>query len=417
MPDLFVRTCLSLVLSLAAVGSACAQEQDSKIFSFGGFGTLGAAYSNADQADIVRDLLQPDGVGHTRKLDFGLDSILGLQVNANFTDSLDGAVQIVSRRTRTNFDPELAWAYIGYAPNDTVRLRAGRLGFDVYPLADSRNVGLSYLWVRPPIDYFGSLIISYLDGADLVLKRPLAGGEGRIKLFAGLAREKIPTIANFPPFSLDHSRIAGGHLEWQSEKWLLRLGYAQMRFHNEFPGLSELMDGLRSPPILALNPASAQLADDLAFQGKLARYASMGAVYENGPLQAQFMLSRIQSDSLGYPDNVAGYITLGYRVRQWTPYITYSATRPRANPRDVGLPLGVSPAIDSLVQGASGLMRSQLADQTTWSLGARYNLKENIDVKLQLDRIRARETLLERNELPSWNGKATLFSVAVDFVF
>jgi hypothetical protein len=51
-----------------------------------------------------------------------------------------------------NYEPELTWAFISYAPVPDMKVRAGRLGWDVYMLSDSRNVGYSYLWVRPPVD-------------------------------------------------------------------------------------------------------------------------------------------------------------------------------------------------------------------------------------------------------------------------
>ena len=230
MPNMTSRTAL-LVPILLFLSSATAADQG-KSFSVSGFGTLGLVHNTSDQVDIVRDLSQSEGVGYTRQTDFGVDSLLGLQINTSLSESTDAAVQVISRRAANGFDPELSWAYGRYVPNNLLQLRAGRLGFDAFMLADSRNIGYSYPWVRPPIDFFGSLIVSYFDGADALLSQPLASGLLRAKFFAGVAREKISTDSHDHFFSLNGSTLGGAHLEYQTPHWLYRVGYAELRFKN-----------------------------------------------------------------------------------------------------------------------------------------------------------------------------------------
>lgn len=409
---LHLLVCISM-LSLAAQGHAA----DDKPFTISGFGTLGVVHSDNRNVDIVRDLTQNDGVGFTRQTDFGLDSNFGIQINKRINDNLDTALQIVSRRSANNFQPEITWAYGRYLPSDQLQLRAGRLGFDVYLLADSRNVGYSYQWVRPPIDFFGSLIISYFDGADMVVSKPLVGGILRTKVFAGVAREKTFTGNSDDFLSLNRSRLMGGHIEYQTQNWIYRLGYTQLKFRNDFPALQPLLDGLRSPYLNALIPGAARAANDLTLEGKKFKYLSAGIAYDQGPLQAQLMLNQLSSESLIFPSNRAAYLTVGYRVDQWTPYFTYSASRPVDRKITNPLPAGVSPDIDMLSAGFNDAIENQFNHQTTISLGLRYDLTEKSNIKLQYDSIKTRDYLLVRSNQPGWNGRANLISVAYNFIF
>jgi len=414
MSSRFSRLLLSIsMLSLAA---PCLAADDKPLF-ISGFGTLGLVRSDSRQVDVVRDLTQNDGVGFTRQTDFGMDSNFGIQINKNINDNIDTALQIVSRRSANNFQPEITWAYGRYLPSDNLQLRAGRLGFDVYLLADSRNIGYSYQWVRPPIDFFGSLIISYFDGADMIISKPLGDGVFRAKVFAGVAREKTFTGNTDEFLSSNRSRLLGGHIEYQTQNWIFRLGYTQLRFKNDFPSLQPLLDSLRSPYLNGLIPSAAGLASDLSLEGKKFKYLSAGIAYDQGPLQAQLMLNQLSSESLLFPTNRAAYLTVGYRIDQWTPYFTYSASRPADRKISNPLPAGISPDIDMLAAGFKQAIENQFNHQTTISLGLRYDLTEKSNIKLQYDNISIKDYLLVRNNQAGWNGRANLISVAYNFIF
>ena len=408
---------IGLFISALALAGLARAADDNKPFSISGFGTIGVVHSNNRDVDIVRDLTQNTGVGYTRQTDFGVDSNFGIQINKSINDNLDGAVQLISKRSPNGFEPEVTWAYARYMPNDDIKLRAGRLGFDVYLLADSRNVAYTYQWVRPPIDFFGSLIISYFDGADMVISKPLGDGILRAKVFAGIAREKTFTGDPGEFLSLNHSSLFGGHIEYQSQNWIYRIGYSELKFKNEYPPLQALLDTLRDSDLNSLIPGAASLGNELSMEGKKFKYLSAGVAYDQGPLQAQLMLNQLSSESLLFPTNRAAYFTVGYRLNQWTPYATISASRPSNHHSKNRLPFGVSPAGDVLATGFNQAVANQFNNQTTLSLGLRYDLTEKSNVKLQFDRIKSKEYLLIRNNQAGWNGRADLISLAYNFIF
>ncbi|MGL4605748.1 MAG: hypothetical protein ACRCU9_16545, partial [Iodobacter sp.] len=159
-----IRYSLMVLMLLPSLGRT-EEYSEQDLFSLSGFATLGAVYNSTDQADFLRDLSQREGAGYSRQLDFGVDSLLGLQLDAKINSEISASAQLISHRRYDNsYTPELNWGFVKYTPNDSVQARVGRLGFAVYMQADSRNVGYSYLPVRPPVDYYGGLPISYMDG-------------------------------------------------------------------------------------------------------------------------------------------------------------------------------------------------------------------------------------------------------------
>lgn len=157
--------------------------------SLNGFGTLGMAKSTDSDAEFIRDISQKRG--SAGEWDADIDSRFGLQLGAPLTDTLDAVVQGVSRYNYDgNYDPTVTWAFLRYAPDPAMTIRVGRVALDTYMLADSRDVGYSYVWVRPPVDYYGTRHLSHIDGADIVLRRPLGDGLLWGKLFAGRADER-----------------------------------------------------------------------------------------------------------------------------------------------------------------------------------------------------------------------------------
>ena len=406
-------TCL-LASALGLVASAAAADEDSSprsAIALHGFGTLGLARSSNDQAEVVRDLSQPRGAANqwTGKT----DSVLGLQANFQASDSLEAVAQIVSRyHSGGNYSPELTWAFLRYDPNDYLSLRGGRIGTEFFMRADSRLIGYSYLAVRPAPDFFISLPYSYIDGADVQVTTRLSGGLLRGKLYSGLAREKIPLASE--QLDINGAQMSGGYLEYQRGDWMWRASYGQIRFNHELP---PPVDQLRNTLVATGAAAAQKAADDLSLIGRVARFYSVGAIYDSGPLQAQAMLSRIRHDSVALENSRSGMLIAGYRVGEITPFAGYSWVRSEAKQLGTGLPnLGPATQINAAV---SALLADSHSDQNTATLGLRWDFRRDMALKFQADAIRGTPQSIFpfRRETASWNGRTNVLSVALDFIF
>ena len=399
---------LTLILAWAlAAALPCLGGEDgaasSPSLSLKGFGTLGIARSDNDSVQFVRDLSQPDGLN--RHWSSNMDSLLGLQANLHLSEQTEGAVQVVSRyRYDGTYTPTVAWAFLRHDVSPQLSLRAGRLGTEFYMQADSRLVGYANLTVRPPPDYYGSLVFSYIDGLDVSATTPVASGLLRGKFFAGVSPEKVPF--NKFVWDLEGSWIVGGHVDYLQRPWQLRLGHAQIRFENETP-MNALAQSLGGPP------GFLSYAPELSAAGKWSRFDSLGVAYEDGPLQLQLMLSQTRHESALYENSKAGYVIAAYRLGQVTPYLGYSQVKSSAKTL-------ASPPPAPLVHLTTSLMAQTHSDQHTLFLGGRWDVQSNLALKAQVDWIRGTPSSIfpfHGDLAPAWNGNMNVFSLALDFVF
>ncbi len=375
-------------------------------FSLHGFGTLGLTRTDDDLAHFARDLSQPKGVGTHWSAQ--VDSVLGLQANARLSANTEAVLQVVSRYHSTaSYRPELTWAFVRHDVSPDFSVRAGRLGTEFFMLGDSRLIGYANLSVRPPPDFYGSLVFSYIDGVDVSATLPVAGGLLKGKLFAGHSPEKSPFTPGIQ-WDLRGSALLGGYLDYIKGPWQLRLSHAQVRFQHENPTdafLQAIGDPLAGLPYLTLVP-------DMAMAGTRARFSSLGLVFDEGPLNIQLMLNQIRQESPAYAGASAGYALAAYRFGALTPYVGVSRSL-----SDVArLPTSPVPGIDALT---AMLTAQSYTNETTYTVGGRWDVHKNMAIKAQVDVIRGQpaSVFMFKNVQPGWDGRMTVFSLALDFVF
>ncbi|WP_083941378.1 MULTISPECIES: porin [Salinicola] len=389
--------CAGLAMAaLSGIAEARPLTDDGRL-TFSGFGTLGLIHNNLDEADFTRDISQPKGAGEGWSA--RTDSLLGAQVGYRFTDRLDTVVQGISRyHDSGDFSPEVSWAFLRYRPDPGVQLRVGRLGWDVYQLSDSRYVGYAYPWVRPPVDHFGTLQLTYIDGADVTFKQPVGSDLLLLKLYTGRSDSDV-FIGKGIEAHFDVDKVYGGHLDYETGPWRFRVGYTEVESDITFSGdVPEQLDA-QFDQIRAFNPFFSLTADDVlgdAFGFDRVRLYSLGAVYDQGPLQLQAMWNRSKTSAEGAVDS--GFVSAGYRIDRVTPYLVYSEVETTSDGEG----------------GSEGDFK-----QRTYSVGARYDVTANMALKAQLDRVHIqRPGFLWRDIDSDWNGGwGSIFSLGLDFIF
>lgn len=410
------------IVSLLA-GSLPATAQDVLgSWRFAGFGTLGAAISDTNDAEFLRDMVQPRGT--TRNVDGRPDSRLGIQVSGSLSETVRASIQVVSKyKWDATFAPELTWALLSWNPLPDIQIRGGRLGFDVFMNADSRDVGFSYLWVRPPVEHFGPLPLSHLDGVDIAGSFSLGEVTMRLKGYAGTASEELP--AGFgSTVNLHGGRLFGVVAETTWGAWRSRISAAQFKPRHDFKGhIGSLQSGLYTFSTLLQDPGLAESAEGMKLQDKVIRYYSAGLSYEEGNLQTQAVLGRFTSNATPVPGNWSGFLSVGYRFKQVVPYAYFGRIISERPNLYLGmLPNNPDPNTQPFSQAlVTGLRAYELAtqnDQRTLAFGARWDLGTQTCLKIQAEKIQTHHaTGLWSRVSPNWNGKATLFSVVLDFVF
>lgn len=380
----------------AAGGGVVGSGGPGETFRISGFATLGAVRTSTDDVEFVRDLSQARGA--KKNWTAKTDSLLGLQADWQPTPQWQVTVQGLSRyRFDRTFQPEFSWAFVKYQPDPNISLRLGRLGTEFFMQADSRWVGYSFLSVRPAGDYFWYLPFHTIDGADASLNQVVGEGVLRSNLFYGISRGKAPLADE--QWNISGSPMLGGYLEYQHGPWTGRVGYANIRFAHDLP----LVPVLASEGV-SISPADAQL---LQLEGKRSHYYALGLVYDQGPLQVQAMLNRIDQGTRALEDSSAAYVLAGYRVREWTPYLGVS----RVYSRRAGN--GKGPVV-------AAVRASSHSDQKTVFVGTRWDFARNLALKAQWDRVRGRPASIfpyRMEDVARWNGKVDVFSLSLDVVF
>jgi hypothetical protein len=404
---------LGCVLTLISALPALAADPISGLapdMTLRGFGTLGIARSSADQAGFVRDLSQPRGISD--QWSGRIDSVLGAQANWQVTPEIELVGQGVSRyQYDESRNPEIMWAFAQWEPDPRLALRVGRLGADFLMAADSRLVGYSYLPVRPSVDFFGPLFFSYFDGADISITLPVGSGLLRTKAYAGHTQEKNSSAGLI--WDASNSTVGGVVLDYFSGAWQWRASAAQIQLSSDLP-LGPLPGGLR-----ATGQASAiAAADAIAVGSTSSRFLSLGAVYDQGPLQVQGMFNTIRHETAAFQDSHAGYLLAGYRLASVTPFAGLSWWKSRPQNIRTGLP-NANATLIALNEGFDMVMRDGGSEQTTYTLGLRWDVKPNVALKAQWDGVRgtSRSLFPVRREQAGWSGSTDVVSLSLDFIF
>jgi hypothetical protein len=407
------------ILAAAGLGVAHARADDSSSpFSLRGFGTLGVIHSDNGQADYLVDAFHPDGAGHARRWSFDGDSRMGLQLSTVLGPRLSAVVQVVSeQRFDGSYRPGVEWANVKFQSTPDFSVRAGRVVLPVFSTTDSRKVGYGNPWVRPPVEVYSLVPVTYNDGVDASWRAEFGEATNTLQVTAGRSDSKFPGAAGLGTGTAKARRLVGAFDTLEMGFLSLRLGYGQARLTiDEYAPLS---DALRQ-----FGPQGAALADKYGVTDKRVDFVGVGAAYDSGKWFASAEWADFNTRSVLGRKN-AWYASGGYRFGEITPYVTYARIKADNDTTEPGLSLaGLPPPAAALGAQLNGILNAQLnaiPRQGTVSLGLRWDFMSNAAVKIQYDWVSlgAGSYGTFGNVQPAFaaGGRVQLFSAAVDFVF
>jgi hypothetical protein len=402
-----------IAVPLCAIGDDTEPSSGSSVFSFSGFGTVGETHSSETNADFNASIFQPNGAGHTRSWSPTVDSLIGGQVSARITPELSAVVQVIAQQ---NYDgtyrPHVEWANMKYQITPDLSVRIGRVELPTFLFSDTRKVGYTLPWVRPPIEVYSLIPISTSDGADssyrLILGDFINTTEG------SYVQSNVQQPNNRGLAMARNSINFSNTTEYKSLTF--RVSYQHTLL--TIAALDGFLDTFRM-----FGPQGIAIADKYNSDGKPVVTEVIGASYQPGHwfVISEWGHARFNS-FLG--DTTAWYASSGFRVWQLTPYVSYSRVSAASN-SDPGLALtGLPPALAGFAAGLNAALNSilqQIPDQSTVSLGTRWDFAKNFDLKAQFDHTRigagSDGTLINLQPGDRPGGTVNLFSATVDFVF
>jgi len=407
---------------IPALGAAAAVNADESmspadpgapLFSFSGFGTLGEVHSNDDRADFTSSLFKPTGAGYTHSWSADVDSLIAGQVAATFSPKFSAVLQVISEQSYNNtYTPQVEWANIKYQFTPDFSIRAGRTVLPCFFLSETRNVGYTYTWVRPPVEVYHLLPVATNDGLDVSYRSHRGDLANTLQLNAG--GDTTHLTDNGGDSKARHSWGVSDTAELGALTVRVTYQYTNLTV----PALDSFFGELRQ-----FGPQGAAIADRYDADHKPNRFFDIGAGYDPGAWFLMTEWAYSQNNSF-VTQSSAWDVGGGYRLGKLTPYALFARTK-ADKLSDPGLNLSSVPAV--LVGRAIGLnaeLNSILSTnpvQSTGSIGARWDFVKNFDLKLQLDHTRlgagSSGTLINIQPGFRLGGTLDLFSAAVDFVW
>jgi len=370
--------------ALAAAVPALAQELPAAAptVAFRGFGSVGAVHSDYRDADFTSSILKGEGSGASRALSYNLDSRLGAQLDATFSKHWSAVVQVnLEQRYDLSYKPTVEWANVKYQATPDLALRVGRIALPIFLAADYRKVGFAYPWVRPPQEVYSGVPISNSDGADLAYRWQHAGVKHVTQAFYGRTDIHLTDTT-----SVSARGIAG--LTHSAEYGAATVRVSAFTAQLNADIMRELFDGFRQ-----FGAPGIAIADRYDVIDKRINVVALGLNYDPGSwfLMAEGGTSNGHS-FLGRSRGM--YASAGYRTGAFTPYLIHSRTDARDGTSDPGLPTaGLPPpyaaAATQLNMGLDTLLKAR-ASQTTMAAGVRWDVRPNMALKLQVERVKPR---------------------------
>lgn len=371
---------------LAALAAAPAAAQNVQITGFGQM-----------VAGTVSDGSTFPGTGYDSDWDFKDESLFALQVRGDLNDQWSATAQIVARG-RDDFDPEFAWAYIGWNGGNGWSAKLGRQRVPFFRYSDFLEVGYAYPWLRPPHAVYNATFSNY-DGASAAYSFGSGDWFSNIGVVGGKNEDSL-TISNLPA-TQELGSLVGIYADTTYADWLtLRASYLQADVSVDAQAINPLLTALRGNGF-------GNVAEAVDFTEDHGRFIGLAAEVNKGNWLLIGEWTDTKIDDAYYADRTQYYITGGYRFGAWMPSITWARRDNEAKPGIVALLPNVPP-LAGLRAATAGVVLSEDLDATYWSYGLRWDVATNVALKADYTQY--------TNDTPA-SADADAFAVGVVFTF
>jgi hypothetical protein len=397
----FTIVFVSNFLTLASSVSAQEQEQENsgKSIVFNTYGTIGIAKSSFKKPfyrskNTATYGIDDDWTGVA-------DNRLGVQVSANFNPNWSAVLHgIVLRNGDDEVKPTTIWAQLKWKYSDQTSVYLGRSLNTLFLNSEEFYVGYSQPWVRPPIELYAmGGENNFSDGINLQHQLSLGSNVLSVEAKAGVSSltRKNYSVENKPIFGLSASFIR--------PDLTLRASMVQA----DVSVVSARLD----PVIRLIKQQNPDVAKEYSFSDvNNQRYYSLGMRYEHQNWLLIMEVARTQLRRKSLPDQLGGYVTLGYAFGDWMPYISYSQLHILGSTTETRL-TGQAAFV------ASAYLSAKKNDQKNLSLGLRWDLRPGLALKLQVDQVKPKvnEIGLFNGPLPVGQRNARVFSLMMDWAY
>jgi len=303
-----------------------------------------SGYMSAGMVYSEEDAVSGDGQNEfENEFTYRTDAKAGVQFDYRLSPEWTATLQLTTAG-KSDWSVDTDYAYLKWQAQDWLAIRAGRLRLPFFMYSESINVGFTYPWARPPLGFYITSIANY-EGADALITFETGDFVHLLQPYFGTGDGTLPN--GYRTAARD-----GMGLVYEISKGNLtgRLQALQIN--------STLTD-----------PTGAAQAFFDQWAREVIHYYTGGIRYDNGDLLVLTELSRIDGQGKPSRDVEAGYVTVGYTLGAFTPYVTYMKTQ----------------CVNKDQQEPLAALRNPPYEGKGSSIGVRYNITSNVSLKTQYD--------------------------------
>jgi predicted porin len=307
------------------------------------------------------------------------------------------------------------WAFASYKLNNNVSVRAGRVRLPLYLASEYVEVGYAYPWVRPPAEVYRVAPVNAITGVTVPLKANLGGMDLVVQPYAGSL--EFTTQSRGLTAQIKGENLVGASIDLSNDTLRLHASY----FTDKTTANTKVPVPLCDPTIPYPTPGSCPpglgvitgdldvtVLDTSAFE---AWDVGMTMDWRNIMLMTEYVrgnFGTVLDDEFGW------YATLGYKMGNFLPYLTYAE---RYSDKVTDDP--------STIANEPFLLGGSIQSQNTIALGLRYNIGNASALKFEVLQGSAQDDtcgLIDggasgcSGNFPV-NGSYNMYSVAYDVVF
>lgn len=365
------KTVVAALISVAFSTNA-ANMDDLHISGFGSVG-IGTSDNAAGYAGYTDE-----------KVDWEQETKAGLQFDFQINERAKFVTQVVAD-SRYDYDPKFEMAYAAYE-FESFTARAGKLRLPLFFYSDYIDLGYAYPMIRPSQELYENIILKGYTGADLLIPIEFENSSLLLQPVVGIGNIDEEDSHGFGQVKLD--KMFGLTANWNIDDFTLRGSYFVAEANADEP-IKKIFN-----------------ADDM-LTAKDGQFISLGAQYDNGDLIANIEAADAQLDGefFDYQTVVA---MAGYRIEQFTPYISVGWVETTDNEEREGNPL---------------LQSSMNYERISYSVGTRWDFARNMALKFDLTYVDYKDTSggyennIDLKTLSPIEDSSIVYSAKLDFVF
>lgn len=360
--------CLALLVSAACNAFAADGQYDFPKIEVSGYGTIGAARTDKEDSLYRSSTIQESGA--KKDWDFGVDSVMAVQLHAKASPVLSFMAQGVSRNgVGGSYNPEILWATANIDPLPGLSIRVGRTILPLFSHSDTLYLNHVREWIRPPPEVYTLAPYKNLDGIDAVYRFSAGSYLVEAQSFFGVSRLPIPNG------SADLNGVHGIRIGVAQDAFSALVSYARAQV--TVAAYGGIFDRIYAGAERAHLP---NVKEQVQGSDGVATYKSASFKYETPSFTVTGEYARREVTAY-YGSAHAWYLGVSKKIGAFTPY-AYTARQKsdsRAIPNLTAYP-SINAALEFVNAARNNAQRSNV-------IGIRYDLSDKVAFKLQGERI------------------------------